>query len=63
VKELLKSVNIFRNYHKNKVGRFLRHSVLSGDIRFMWIFAGVPWGGASNGASNDSGVVDKSAIF
>jgi len=29
-------------------------TLLSGDIRFMWIFAGVPWGGASN----DSVVVE-----
>jgi len=26
-----------------------------GEIRFMWMFAGVPWGGASN----DTGVVDN----
>ena len=31
----------------------------SGDIRFMRIFAEVPWGGASN----DSGVVDNGNYF
>jgi len=29
-------------------------TLVSGDIRYMWIFAGVPVGGASN----ESGVVD-----
>ena len=34
---------------------FFRHSVVSGSIRFMQIFAGVRW----IGASNESGVVEN----
>jgi len=30
-------------------------TLISGNIRFMWIFAGVPW----KGASNNSGVIDN----
>ena len=44
-----------KNYQPQKCGPM---TLLSGNIRFLRIFAGVPWGGASN----DSGV-STTAIF
>jgi len=38
--------------------RYSAMTVVSGSIRFLWIFAGIPW----RRASNDSGVIEN-AIF